>query len=244
MSATLVTAFITNVNQIDFRSLDTYIEYGNRILRLPVPKIMFLEQIVYEKCYKHALELYPQTTFVMFEKSDNYLFPYLNQLDHFQVHTNNIHKDTPEYMFIQCHKTEWLKSASLQNPYHTNDFIWVDFGMYHMIQNDDAFSRAITILTTKTYSKVRIASCINPNQPCSEDLYKKVVWFFCGSVVGGNKEYLVTFADIMRDKCLSIIRERKHIMWEVNIWYLLFQEHKELFDFYIADHNISILENY
>lgn len=240
--ATLVTAFITNVNQIDFRSVDTYIEYGNRILRLPIPKIMFLEQIVFDKYYKDTE--YPSTTFLIFEKSDNYLFPFLSQLDHFQVHTNNVNKDTPEYMFIQCHKTEWLKTASIRNPYNTDDFIWVDFGLYHMIRNDDAFSRAITALTTKTYPKVRIASCINPNQPCSEDLYKKVVWFFCGSVVGGNKENLVQFADLMRDKCLSIIREKQLIMWEVNIWYLLYQEHQELFDFYMADHNMSILENY
>jgi hypothetical protein len=240
--ATLVTAFITNVNQIDFRSVDTYIEYGNRILRLPIPKIMFLEQIVFDKYYKDTE--YPSTTFLIFEKSDNYLFPFLSQLEHFQVHTNNVNKDTPEYMFIQCHKTEWLKTASIQNPYNTTDFIWVDFGLYHMIRNDETFSRAITALTSKTYPKVRIASCINPNQPCSDDLYKRVLWFFCGSVVGGNKEYLVQFADLMRDKCLSIIREKKHIMWEVNIWYLLYQEHKELFDFYMADHNISILENY
>ena len=42
----------------------------------------------------------------------------------------------------------------------------------------------------------------------------------------------------------KIIQEKKHIMWEVNIWYLIYREFPEIFDFYLCDHNISILKNY
>ena len=48
----------------------------------------------------------------------------------------------------------------------------------------------------------------------------------------------------MKQKCIDIIITKKTLMWEVNIWYMIYQVHKDLFDFYIADHNISMLNNY
>ena len=33
-------------------------------------------------------------------------------------------------------------------------------------------------------------------------------------------------------------------MWEVNIWYLVYKENKELFDNYYCNHNNTIIDNY
>lgn len=38
--------------------------------------------------------------------------------------------------------------------------------------------------------------------------------------------------------------ERKCLMWEVNVWYLVWIEHPEWFDAYKGEHNESILFNY
>jgi hypothetical protein len=114
-----------------------------------------------------------------------------------------------------------------------------------MIKNDQLLKESIGELVTKQYPLVRIASCIDPRETCfTTDIYHQVVWFFAGSVVGGNQESLVKFADIMKEFCIKIIQEKKHIMWEVNIWYLIYREFPEIFDFYLCDHNISILKNY
>jgi len=158
--------------------------------------------------------------------------------------TNNPKKDTPEYMIVQCHKTEWLRMAIEKNPFQTSDFVWIDFGIYHMIRDDGLFSTLLENIARKTYSKVRIASCINPNDHCSQDLFCRVAWFFCGSVVGGNQTQLLRFAERMKSKCLSLFAEKKHLTWEVNIWYLLFQENNDIFDFYFADHNPTVLSLY
>ena len=34
------------------------------------------------------------------------------------------------------------------------------------------------------------------------------------------------------------------IMWEVNVWYLIYNENKLLFDIYDCDHTDSIIDNY
>ena len=48
----------------------------------------------------------------------------------------------------------------------------------------------------------------------------------------------------MKKECIRIIKERKHLMWEVNIWYLLYLKQPHMFDPYLCDHNASIVANY
>jgi hypothetical protein len=45
-------------------------------------------------------------------------------------------------------------------------------------------------------------------------------------------------------KCIQIMKEKNTIMWEVNIWYLIYLEHPELFDTYISNHNKTMLIEY
>jgi len=48
----------------------------------------------------------------------------------------------------------------------------------------------------------------------------------------------------MKTKCNDIIKNKKTIMWEVNIWYLIYLDNPDLFDRYFANHNSSILIKY
>ena len=48
----------------------------------------------------------------------------------------------------------------------------------------------------------------------------------------------------MKEKCIKIINEKKTLMWEVNIWYLIYKENNNLFDCYNCDHNESVVSNY
>jgi len=242
--STFVTAFMTNINSIDFRSLDKYMELGKKLLSQPIPTICFLEAHVYENYFSSHLTSYPYTTFILFENTDNYLFAYEPQLIHFSVQTDNPKKDTPGYMFIQCHKTEWIRIAIEKNPYQTNYFTWIDFGIYHMIQNDMIFALSLDTLSKKKYNSIRIASCHSLSDTCWKDIYRQIVWYFAGSVFGGDQESLLIFAKYMKEKCIEIIETKNHLMWEVNIWYLLYLDHPKLFDTYPCDHNTSILQHF
>ena len=78
----------------------------------------------------------------------------------------------------------------------------------------------------------------------NNDIYKDILWYFAGGVFGGNKNMLLEFSDLMKTKCIEIITTKNTIMWEVNIWYLIYNDNKELFDGYYCDHNDSIIDNY
>jgi hypothetical protein len=41
------------------------------------------------------------------------------------------------------------------------------------------------------------------------------------------------------------MEEKKTLMWEINIWKLIYKQHKSLFDTYYANYNnISLISNY
>ena len=283
----IVSAFVTNINnRHDDRDINTYIEYGKLLMKTNINscKIIFIERAILNKYFKIVDTYYTfkcedkvfdyiienNTIFVMFEKTDNYLYNYINEITKFNVNTDNPGKDTLEYMFVQCHKTEWMKFAikllfDINNPRHffnldTNlHFIWVDFGIYHMFNNnielfdnsfkhlheiDNTVANNIVIDNITINNKIRIASCIHPSKKYHSNIYKNIVWYFAGSVFGGPSDILLRFADLMKSECISIIKERKHLMWEVNIWYLIYLKHPELFGPYNCNHNASIIANY
>ena len=274
-----VTAFTSNINQQ--KSITQYIEYGNKLLSYKITnlRIVFIERKIYNEYFTTIISnnvfnnfiyegkvfefiLKNNTIFVMFEKTDNYLYKYIDNTTNFSINTDNPNKDTLEYMFIQCHKTEWIKMAiSIINvikntgiftgiDFHNHkQLMWIDFGIYHIFKSDELFYNEIDVLNKKKISlssnnRVRIGSCIHPSNKYHIDIYKNIAWYFAGGVFGGSFESLLQFAELMKSECISIIKERKHLMWEVNVWYLIYLKFPEMFDLYNCNHNSTIISNY
>ena len=281
----VISAFISNINKQ--KSINKYIEYGNYLLseKIDFLKILFIEKYIYNEyfndnknkddnyhdkistcIFEYEQKQYHYVVrnniiFVFFEKTDNYLYYYIDNITDFNINTDNYNKDTLDYIFVQCHKTEWMKIAIylmnqiqdcvpilIKNNNNLQRYIWIDFGIYHIFNNEELFNTTFKTLHMQNVINrsinVRIGSCIHPSSTYHKDIYKNIAWYFAGGVFGGSKESLVKFATIMKEKCLQIIRERKHLMWEVNIWYLIYLEHPELFDIYMCNHTPSILANY
>ena len=113
-----------------------------------------------------------------------------------------------------------------------------------MIKNEVIFKKSLLDLQKTKFEKVHIAG-IWPSHGYSSmtDVRNKPLWYFAGSVFGGPADSLIVFADKLKDKVAEAIRN-KYLTWEINHWYLVFQENAHLFDVYYCDHNRSILENY
>ena len=243
--STIITAFLSNSN--NYRFTPDYIYYGKKLLSHPIPIICFIEEEIYNEYFNdYSLDNYPNTKFLYFSKNEMYFNNYLKYITEFNLNTDNPNKDTLQYILVQCFKTEWIKMGISNNYFNTENFLWLDFGLYHIVNNDEQFINSLNKLVNKNYSKIRIPCCKDPNIqiPNENYIYQRIYWYFCGGIFGGNKDHLVKFADIMKQKCIDIIINKKTLMWEVNIWYMIYQDHKDLFDFYIADHNISMLNNY
>ena len=193
MVNTIVSAFMTKINE-NSKTFDNYIDYGKKILNLKkIPKIIFIEKHIYDEYFID--EMYINDKFIFFEKKNNYLYEYYDKIINFSIHSDNNVKDTIEYMFVQCHKTEWVKMAIELNPFNSSNFIWIDFGIYHMCKDLYTFKKYIYELSNKKYNYIRIASCWDINNTYFSqnlDIYKNIHWYFAGSIL----EVILNFNNI------------------------------------------------
>ena len=228
---TIVSGFIFCLNNTN-RTIEEYIKYSIQLLKLPHNKIIFIDEKVFEFVEKYQNK---HTILIKTKIEDLYLNKY--KLEPI-VNTDNPSKDTYDYFTIQCNKTEWVREAINRNIFKTEQFIWIDFGIYHILSDINLNN------LDKRYQKVRIPNIWDLNIVYNCDINKDICWYFAGGVFGGSKSKLIEFADLVKDKCIEYVEKKQHLMWEVNIWYLIWKENKELFEPYLSDHNQSIIENY
>ena len=245
-TTTIVSAYMANVISKDYlNKKDVYQKYTEHfipLLKSKVNKIIFIDDNIIDD-YKSYENKY--TKIIPFKKETNYLYDYLHKITEFKVDNNNPEKDTIEYMLTMCHKTEWVNKAITLDESKSDQYIWIDFGVKHMCKcSDEEFIQIIERLAEKQYNKVRISTIWDLNVKYDIDIYRNITWYFAGSIFGGKRPFLIEFARIMKQMCLEIIETQKTLMWEVNVWYLLYKKNPFIFDAYKCDHNTSIIENY
>lgn len=241
---TIVSAFVSDINSRKDMIIDKYYLLGKLLLKSNTPKIIFLDDIMLNliKCDDYDKN---NTVLIKYNKYDNYLYNYKEKLNNFELCTDNPSKDTLEYMFTMCNKSEWIKQAIEIDKFNSDNFIWLDFGIRYIFNcSDDEFVEKINNLKYKKSDKIRIGHIWDLNVFNNINLLKQISWYFAGGVFGGNKESLLKFAHLTREKCIDIINNHNTIMWEVNIWYILYLENRELFEPYKCDHTNSIIDNY
>jgi len=239
---TIVSAFISNVNSREDRTIEKYIEYGKVLLQTKIQKIIFIDEIIFNELKNYSNEL---TYLILIKKGYIYLYKYKELITNFNLNSTSPEKDSLEYMLTMCSKTEWITKAIELNYFNSTNFIWIDFGIKHIFNCDDnEFIKKIENINNKIYNKVRIGSIWNPNIQYYGDIYKDIIWYFAGGVFGGDIKSLLLFSEKTKEMCIKIIQEKNTIMWEVNIWYLIYKEIPELFDCYSSSHNSLLVDNY
>lgn len=241
---TIVSAFMSNVNSRTDRDINSYYLLGRLLLKSTTPKIIFLDEPMYDLIQPNDYNE-ENTLIIKCNKNDNYLYKYVDKLYNFKLNTDNPLKDTLEYMFTMCNKTEWIRKAIENDIFNSNNFIWIDFGIKQVCNwSEDIFIQKLDNLYYKKYEKVRIGNIWNLSMYYNVDILNEIAWYFAGGVFGGNKRSLIYFADLMKKKCVQIIEKHNTLAWEVNIWYILYTEQPNLFYPYLCNHSNSIIENY
>ena len=245
-----VSAFILNANSRTDRTVDDYINYGKKLLYAPVKKIIFFDETIIDRIPKDCID--ENIQIIPVKKSDNYLYQYSDKMTNFCLNTDSQTKDTIDYVFLMCHKTEYIRKA-IELSHSNAQFIWIDFGINHIFYKtpEQSFENALIEMSRKPNTLVRIPSlwpiemyeiiCIE----YPHDIYKDIVWIFAGGIFGGDAESLIQFADLTKEKCILTIEEKGTLMWETNIWLLVYLENQELFSIYHCDdHDSTMLLNY
>ena len=265
----IVTGFVSNGNNRKDRDITHYIDWGKLLINNNMEsyyKVIFIERNIFNEFFiqdninyysflDYEYVIYNKNIFVLFERENNYLYNYKHKITDFYLNSGNDEKNTIDYIFIQCHKTEWVKIAiQLVEKLkvmkdNNNEYMWIDFGIYSLFNNDiNLFNDTLTNLherySINSNNKVHIASCVPPHTNYYTEFYRNIAWYFAGSVFGGPANKLLEFTELMKTECINIIEEKHHLMWEVNVWFLIFAKHPDLFDLYKCNHNPTIISNY
>ena len=147
---TIVSGLLTDVNYYNNNNIEKYIINGKKLLELDLKKIIFIEEHIFDLYFKEFKN--NNNIFYFINKKDLYFYEYIKDLINFVPITDNCEKDTMEYMFAICNKTEWVRKAIEINPYNTEQFVWLDFGLYHVINNHECFSKNIKSITPDFFS--------------------------------------------------------------------------------------------
>ena len=208
----LVTCFLERSTEA-VRTLDDFFEKGKRLLQWQVPKLMFIETHLMERCKTIAQDT--DTMLVPFSKQD--LTYDTSQLTN-RNQNGNPSKNTLEYYAFMNEKTEFVRRATKLRK--GINYMWVDFGIYHMMPLNFP-SQALEIVRL-TATKIRYPGIWSPEASYREGP-EFVNWVFAGCLFAGAEKVILEFADAAKEECEEAIRNG-YLTWEVNIWYRILKK--------------------
>jgi len=210
MSITFVTSFLHGANPK--RTYDEYKRHFDSIVETGIPIVLYLDKQstwtfpTNVRVYRAGLE----DTWVGQNIPETSILP-----------VNVSPKDTCEYLKIMNTKTEWLYKASLENPYQTDWFAWIDFGIAHVFKKPRDTLQRLRYLRAPSYPCIRTAG-IWPYLPVSPSALQ---WRFAGGFLMAHKSK----TEELHFKVIEKLSALQPIFtWEVNVWGLLEYEGYDL----------------
>ena len=157
-------------------------------------------------------------------------------------------KDTINFLILMNAKSEFVYNASLINPFNTEHFAWIDFNIFHVINN---IEHATSKLKLFGFNKLKPTMMLFPCSLTPEitntllDYVKRfVLWRFCGGFFIGDKISIKNMHNLMLLNLPTFIQNNGEniITWEVNMWAWLEINHNWQIDCYYANHDNTILD--
>jgi hypothetical protein len=236
---TIVSAFISHANLRKDRSTEDYINFGKELLQLPHYKIVFIEND-YVELVKSISG--PNTTIIPFEKNELEFWDEITKIDLKLPAFRNQEKDTKEYMHLMTNKSYFCQKAIEINPYQTEKFVWLDFGITHILKNEFLLANLLKDNYEFELEKIRIGGIWDSETANKINNFKQINWFFAGGVFGGYSKDLLKFQELVKNEFKHNLSQ-KIIVWEVNLWYQIYQKRPEFFDVYVSNHDKSLIKN-
>lgn len=246
-SITIVSAFVSNANDNNSHKNGEYLRNGKLFLKSTTPKVVFLDEAMYSQITEDDYDS-ENTRIILYGRDHMHYMKYVDTIQNIPV-TDNPAKDTIGFLMVMWNKTEYMKEATILNPFNTEYFVWVDFGIRYVLKatSDQGFIDKLNNLKqpiTAPANKIRIGGIWNPTTNYEVDILNVICWYFAGGVFGGSTAALRQFAEKMRAVCHEMVTTHNSATWEVNVWYIIYKKHPELFDIYPASHNETLIDGY
>ncbi len=157
-------------------------------------------------------------------------------------HTDNKEKDTREYMILMNSKIEFIKDAMDQNPFSSSCFAWIDFSIAKIFDSREYIDLLRDMGTNvPDHPFLAIPGCWTKDQCSESSILQSICWRFCGGFFWGDKQSLTYFYELYYRYFPIFIAKHHTLMWEVNFWSWLEMNNLWSPQWYLADHDDSML---
>lgn len=151
----------------------------------------------------------------------------------------NKNKDTLDFLQLMNAKTEFLHRT--KKMINAKVYVWFDFGILKIINNKKQFIHSMKeIYSSAVEGKVVIPGCISREAINFNNLFVYPIWRFCGGILIISESVLDIFHEL-HCKELEKCRHLNKLTWEVNLWASIEHINPDIFQWYKADHNDSII---
>lgn len=158
--------------------------------------------------------------------------------------SRTVDHDTKNFLITQNSKIEWIKRGmdtdrDLGESY--THYGWIDFGIVHVFRDKVESFRLLEELCTRPLipTCLILPGCMD--HILRECVLHQVIWRFCGGVVIGDRDSLYQFHHLFEYWYPCLLRQTKTLTWEVNLWAWIEYVSGKRFDWFLADHNDSIV---
>lgn len=231
---TFVTAFMKLPEERPgTKSIEFYFEQFKRLVDSEINIHLFLQSSMISLYKKIIGE--PKNVFLKIQEfEDLEIYKQLENINYNLPLNRTDTKDTANYMKLINSKIYFLKQAIESNRYNSDTFAWIDFGIGHVIKNNNTL---VNLKNIKVNKGLYIPGCynqrnVNLNQVC---------WRFCGGFFIGDKDSLEEFYNLYHQKFIELVKKTNILSWEVNVWAIFEQYYNWKPIWYLADHNDSML---
>lgn len=200
---TYVTAFLHGSDPK--RPYDVYKDYFDQLIQTGIRIVLFLDQ--------RSTWTFPENVHVQrVSPEETWAWKYIP--DDAELPANRSEFDTLEYIRIQNTKSEFLVLASHIDPFKTEWFAWIDFGLAHVFRDPATTLERLRNLTPPDHPCVLMAGIWNVLIPTLDT----VNWRFAGGFLLIHRSRIGEF---FIASCAVIRKHLPKIAWEVNVWALM-----------------------
>lgn len=246
---TFVTSFI-NFNSDDEKNASWRIDRFLEIACTGINLCVYVDSSIEERVLKVTENFSNVKVMNPFSIDELFSFKTCSNLENLKLpYTNNVKKDTKEYMMMMNSKIEFVNDAMKLDLFKTKYFAWIDFNISHIFTSLN-YRNILNEINKMNFDGriLAIPGCqdkiVNNSEDSIEMQYElqSICWRFCGGFFLGDKDSLTKFYELYIEYFPKFIEKYGTIVWEVNFWAWLESNTNWSPNWYLADHNDSMIE--
>lgn len=244
-SVTVVTGFF-NLHDSRNVSYNTYLERGLILMNVDVNFIIFCDPGSYLDIWKMRRDanLLHKTLFIVMNLREFSFYYYVPKIimNREKIPVENPVKHTPDYFILTVSKFEMMEIAITKNPFNSNHFTWVDFGISRIDKSltVEDYRKSLTLLHDN-FMAMFIHYRTEKDISDRRRFHTNVSTTFAAGCFSGKTEIMSFICSEIRKEFIDLIN-KGYGYAEETIMFEVYLKHRDMFNTYPGDY-YSVISN-